>query len=182
MRRILISLLALGASAAHADDFDTKAKGLQKTAIIVDGHLDAPMALEEKWADVGERGATPHFDLPRAKEGGLTAPFFSIFVSPMYAEKGAAKEALELIDITKRVVADHAADMMMAYTRKLGRLPGRVRFQVNVSNLLNERDIIPVRLSTSATMPDGFEVPGGRGLAFSRHDLVTPREIRFTTT
>jgi hypothetical protein len=75
-----------------------------------------------------------------------------------------------------------AADAMMAYSTKIKGLPGRVRFQVNVSNLLNETDIIPVRLSTGATTPGGYQLPGGRGMAYSRYDLVTPREYRFTTT
>jgi membrane dipeptidase len=114
--RAAFFLLVLGLSvkSARADEYDTRAKKLLQTAIVVDGHLDAPMALAEKWADVADKGATPHFDLPRAKEGGLTAPFFSIFVSPMYAEKGSARVAVELIDLTKRVVAEHPADMMMA--------------------------------------------------------------------
>lgn len=75
-----------------------------------------------------------------------------------------------------------AADAMMAYSRKFDRLPGRFRFQVNVSNLFNHTAIIPVRLSTGATALDGFDLPGGRGKAYSRYDLVAPREIRFTTT
>jgi hypothetical protein len=75
-----------------------------------------------------------------------------------------------------------ATDAMMAYSTKLPRLPGRVRFQVNVSNLLDQTKIIPVRLSTSDSAPDGFMMPGGRGVAYSRYDLVQPREIRFTTT
>jgi outer membrane receptor protein involved in Fe transport len=83
-------------------------------------------------------------------------------------------------EITGEVI--EAADAMMAYSTKLGRLPGRVRFQVNVSNLFDQTDIIPVRLSTSAASPDGYELPGGRGRAYSRYDLVAPREVRFTTT
>jgi iron complex outermembrane recepter protein len=75
-----------------------------------------------------------------------------------------------------------AADAMMAYSTKLPRLSGRVRFQVNVSNLLDQTKIIPVRLSTSDTAPDGYMLPGGRGVAYSRYDLVQPREWRFTTT
>ncbi len=114
MRSALLVLPLLLATTAHADSFDIQAKKLQQSAIIVDGHLDAPMALKEKFADIATKGATDHFDLPRAKEGGLTAPFFSIFVSPMFAEKGAAREAMELIDLTRRVVADHPAEMMMA--------------------------------------------------------------------
>jgi outer membrane receptor for ferric coprogen and ferric-rhodotorulic acid len=83
-------------------------------------------------------------------------------------------------EITGKEIA--AADAMMAYSCKLGKLPGRARFQVNVANLFDQTDIIPVRLSTSAAAPDGFMVPGGRGRAYSRYDLVAPREYRFTTT
>jgi hypothetical protein len=51
-------------------------------------------------------------------------------------------------EISGKVIT--AADMMMAYSRKFKGLPGRVRFQVNVSNLFDNTDIIPVRLSTGA--------------------------------
>lgn len=115
MRRILLVLWSLS-SVAHADAIADRAKKLQRDAIVVDTHLDAPMQLADKWADVATRGATDHFDLPRAKEGGLTAPFFSIYVSAIYADSGAARRALDLIDITRRVVADHPNDTMMATT------------------------------------------------------------------
>ncbi|HEY1109877.1 MAG TPA: TonB-dependent receptor plug domain-containing protein [Opitutaceae bacterium] len=73
-------------------------------------------------------------------------------------------------------------DLLLAYSTKIARIPGRFRFQVNVTNLLDKTDIIPVRLASSDSAPYGFTVPGGRGVAYSRYDLVTPREIRFTTT
>jgi membrane dipeptidase len=104
------------ATTAHADDFAARAKKLHAEAIVVDTHLDAPDALATKWADVGTRGATDHFDIPRAKEGGLTAPFFSIYVAASYADKGAARRALDLIDLTHRVVDGHPADMVLAST------------------------------------------------------------------
>ena len=75
-----------------------------------------------------------------------------------------------------------ANDVMIAYTRKFARLPGRVRFQLNISNVLDNTEILPVRIATGAAAPDGFYVPGGRGLGYSRYDLVAPRELRFTTT
>jgi iron complex outermembrane receptor protein len=75
-----------------------------------------------------------------------------------------------------------AADLMLGYSRKVQGLPGRVRFQVNVANLFNRDEIIPSRLATSATAPDGFMLPGGRGIAYSRYDLTQPREYRFITT
>jgi hypothetical protein len=75
-----------------------------------------------------------------------------------------------------------AADLMLGYNCKFKGLPGRFRFQLNVSNLLNQDDIIPSRIASSAAVPDGFVLPGGRGVAYTRYDLVQPREFRFTTT
>lgn len=83
-------------------------------------------------------------------------------------------------EITGKAIA--ATDLMIAYSRKFSPLPGRVRFQINISNLLDQTEIIPVRLATSTDVPDGFVLPAGRGVAYSRYDLVAPREIRFTTT
>jgi hypothetical protein len=83
-------------------------------------------------------------------------------------------------EITGKVIT--AADLMMAYSRKFRGLPGRLRFQLNVTNLFDRTDIIPARLATSVNAPDGYIVPGGRGPAYIRYDLVEPREIRFTTT
>jgi membrane dipeptidase len=112
--RFSLVLVACLCVPAHADDLAARAKRLQKDAIVVDTHLDAPDQLAKKWADVGTRGATDHFDLPRAREGGLTAPFFSIYVSALFADNGAAHRALELIDVTHRTVDAHPSDMMLA--------------------------------------------------------------------
>ena len=110
---VLVAAAALPAAAA---DLESKARRLHERAIVVDTHIDAPYALEKKWADVGGRGATEHFDIPRALEGGLTAPFFAIYVPKSYAEAGgAAREALDLIDLVQRVVRAHA-DRLVAAT------------------------------------------------------------------
>jgi membrane dipeptidase len=101
---------------ARADDVSSRAKKLHAEAIVVDSHLDAPDQLAAKWADIAVRGSTDHFDIPRAKEGGLTAPFFSIYVAASYAGDGAARRALELIDITHRTVDAHPKDLTLANT------------------------------------------------------------------
>ena len=108
-------IIGLATLPALADDPGTKARRLHARAIVVDTHVDAPYRLEKKWADVGERGATPHFDIPRALEGGLTAPFLAIYVPASYAETGgAAREALDLIDLVQRVVQAHPKDLTAA--------------------------------------------------------------------
>ncbi|MEO8700164.1 MAG: dipeptidase [Kofleriaceae bacterium] len=108
--RIPVLLLLLLPTAALADD----AARIHKEAIIIDTHLDAPDQLADKWADLGKQGATDHFDIPRARTGNLTAPFFSIYVAAGYADKGAARRALELIDLTRRAVDLHPTDMTLA--------------------------------------------------------------------
>lgn len=112
----LVLAVAVGSpGVAAADDVETRARRLHARAIVVDTHVDAPYTLEKKWGDVGERGATPHFDIPRAREGGLTAPFFAIYVPARYAETGgAAREALDLIDLVRRVVQAHPKEMVLA--------------------------------------------------------------------
>ncbi|MBI5692225.1 MAG: TonB-dependent receptor plug domain-containing protein [Verrucomicrobia bacterium] len=83
-------------------------------------------------------------------------------------------------EIVGRVIT--ATDLMLGYTLRPGKLPGRVRFQVNVANVFDRSGIIPSRLATGPTAPDGFMIPGGRGVAYGRFDLIQPREYRFTTT
>ena len=71
------------------------------------------------------------------------------------------------------------ADLMLRYTKKIEGLPGRLSFQVNINNLLNNTDIIPIHLLSNNT---SNILPVGHGVAYSRYDFVDPREIRFSTT
>lgn len=79
-------------------------------------------------------------------------------------------------EITGRALVN--TDLLLRYQRKFARIPGRVSFQVNVTNVLDKTDPIPVRLLTA----DSYQLPGGRGTAYGRLDLVDPREVRVTTT
>ena len=100
---------------AASDDLAERARRLHSQSIVVDTHVDAPYVLVEKWADIAQRGATPHFDIPRAREGGVTAPFFAVYVPSTYAETGGATRlTLELIDLVGRVVAAHPRDLVKA--------------------------------------------------------------------
>jgi len=117
MKLLMVAVLVLTgtAVASAADNVDSRAQRLHARAIVVDSHVDAPYTLEKKWADVAVRGATPHFDLPRAREGGLTAPFFAVYVPASYEDAGgAAREALDLIDLVQRVVDAHPGDLVRA--------------------------------------------------------------------
>jgi membrane dipeptidase len=88
MRCFLVTaLVAVGMAAASllAGEMSERAVRLHRQAIVVDSHLDVPMQLRGKWSDLNLRRATPHFDIPRAREGGLTAPFFAIYVPKFFS-------------------------------------------------------------------------------------------------
>ena len=114
--RLLAAVLAssFAAAAPAAEDVAARAARVHRDAIVVDTHEDVPDALAEKWADVGVRGATKHFDIPRAREGGLTAPFLAAYVPASYADGGAARIALDRIDLVQRLVAAHPDDLVSA--------------------------------------------------------------------
>jgi membrane dipeptidase len=53
--------------------------------------------------DIGDRVADGQFDLPRAREGGLNAMFFSLFVEEeYYPQHYETKQALRLVDLAMR--------------------------------------------------------------------------------
>lgn len=58
-----------------------EAIALAKSSIIVDGHIDVPYRIYDQWEDVSKATEQGDFDYPRAKSGGLNAPFMSIYVS-----------------------------------------------------------------------------------------------------
>jgi hypothetical protein len=148
----------------------------QEILSLVDTYNDLTEQQDKRW------GVRPHkislFTAYDFKEGALKG--FTVGGGWRWRSSNVIGSDSQGNEITGKVIT--ANDLMLAYTRKFDRLPGRIRFQVNISNVFDKTDIIPVRLSTSTSAPDGYLLPGGRGVAYSRYDLVAPREIRFTTT
>lgn len=79
--------------------------------IVVDGHVDLPyrmkvggFTLQREILDVSERTEGGNFDYPRSKEGGLDAPFMSIYLPSGYQVSGGAKILADsLILMTERL-------------------------------------------------------------------------------
>lgn len=82
-----------------------KAKKLAQENIIIDSHIDVPYRLEEKWVDVTKATSDGDFDYPRAKQGGLNAPFMSIYI-PASLDNSASSTRLadKLIDYVEAIV------------------------------------------------------------------------------
>ncbi|MCC5450353.1 dipeptidase [Rheinheimera sp. UJ51] len=74
--------------------------------IIVDTHIDVPYRLHKKWEDVTVATANGEFDYPRAQQGGLNAPFMSIYIPASYERTGGGYQlANQLIDSMEALVA-----------------------------------------------------------------------------
>jgi membrane dipeptidase len=104
-------------------DLEARARELAQRIIIADGHVDLPyrlrLGLDEDGRlteDVTERTERGDFDYPRAREGGLDAPFMSIYVPARFQDEGGAKaEADLLIDLVEGLIAS-APDKFAAAT------------------------------------------------------------------
>src|SRR5207237_7452392 len=72
--------------------------------IVVDGHIDTPQRMLDMKTDITARLSDGHVDVPRMKEGGLTAAFFSIWVDARYGPGTAFRRALALIDAVQALV------------------------------------------------------------------------------
>jgi membrane dipeptidase len=91
-------------------DLGAEATRLAHKVLMVDTHIDLPYRLKEEPEDVAVRTEGGHFDLVRAREGGLDAAFMSIYVPASLQEEGGARDlANELIDLVE-AIAGQAPD------------------------------------------------------------------------
>lgn len=99
------------------EELHLQAQELAQKYIITDGHIDLPYRLSAKMEDVSVRTATGEFDYVRAKEGGLDAPFMSIFIDAAYQTTGGAKAAADsLIDMVENIAKSHPDKFALAYS------------------------------------------------------------------
>lgn len=100
------------------------AKKIAHNTIMVDGHVDLPyrmriggFSLQKEILNVAERTEGGNFDYPRSKEGGLDAPFMSIYIPSRYQESGGAKVLADsLIQMTKGIATTWPDKFAMAYS------------------------------------------------------------------
>jgi membrane dipeptidase len=108
----LCGLIIAGCIASAEDraeqDLRLRADSLAQNMIIVDGHVDIPFRLDRRWEDVSVRTDGGDFDYERAMEGGLNAPFMSIYIPASYQERGGAKAFADaLIDTVYALARNH---------------------------------------------------------------------------
>lgn len=122
-----------------------KAVELAHRFIITDGHVDLPYRLHARnfqltaaFIGIPVQTDDGDFDYVRAKKGGLSAPFMSIYTPSSYQETGGAKEfADSLIDMVQGIIAAHpdkfAAGLSPAQVKKNFKL-GRISLPMGMEN------------------------------------------------
>ncbi|MFI5057685.1 MAG: dipeptidase [Candidatus Acidiferrales bacterium] len=106
-------LLAAGVT---ADDISARARKLHFSSIVVDTHDDTTQRFLDGKFDLGPRNVSGSMDIPRMKEGGLGAIFFSIWMPSKVTGPEAVKRALVQIDAVREQIRKHPADLLLATT------------------------------------------------------------------
>jgi len=115
-----LSLLVAAAALLSAQNGATvsqRARALHAGALVFDGHIHAVDREFYHGGDIGQRKPDGQFDLPRAKEGGLGALFFSIFViENYYPARLETKQALRMLDCALEQIARNSQSIEIART------------------------------------------------------------------
>jgi membrane dipeptidase len=99
-------LLAAATALLAQPPVSDRARALHRAALVFDGHVHAIDREFYHGGDVGTRKPDGQFDLVRAKEGGLGALFFSIFVTEdYYPARLETKQALRMLDCALEQIA-----------------------------------------------------------------------------
>jgi membrane dipeptidase len=100
--------------AACTPDVRDEAEALHREAIVIDTHSDTtPWFQDPEW-HFDERHDEGHEDLPRMREGGLDAQFWSIYMGETPGRGAAIRAAIERIDAVHELVRRHPRDLALA--------------------------------------------------------------------
>jgi membrane dipeptidase len=118
MKRVwLMFILAalLQASPATQTQVSERAKELHEQAFVFDAHIHMINRQFYGAGDIGQRFADGQVDLPRAREGGIDAMFFSVFVTEeYYPPRFETRQALRLIDLAINQLAGNQQTIELA--------------------------------------------------------------------
>src|SRR3989475_4134013 len=113
---VCVSSVGLMGLAMAADTISEKARKLHFSSIVVDTHDDTTQRLLDGKFDLGARNSSGSIDIPRMREGNLSAIFFSIWMPSKFTGPEAVNRALVQIDAVREQVRRHSNDLVLATT------------------------------------------------------------------
>ena len=112
---VLLAGSQLGAP-SRADDIAERARKLHFSSIVLDTHDDTTQRFFSKNFDLGKRNPDGHVDIPRMREGGMNAIFFSIWIDGRIMGPPAVQKALDQIDAVHENAIKYSKDMVFCRT------------------------------------------------------------------
>ena len=111
---LVLFLTAVTASAAQ--QVSERAREVHSRALVLDTHADTTQQMILEDFDLGPRASTGHVDIPRMREGGVDALFFSIWMPGTLSGPQVVKRSLRQIDAVREQVRRHSDDLVLATT------------------------------------------------------------------
>src|SRR5712691_4076280 len=113
---VCVSSVCLVGLAVSADSISERARKLHFSSIVVDTHDDTTQRFLDGKFDLGTRSSAGSIDIPRMRQGNLSAIFFSIWIPSKVTGPEAVVCALVQIDAVRVQVRKHPNDMVLATT------------------------------------------------------------------
>jgi membrane dipeptidase len=112
----ILSLVAVTTESQSQSNISPQARELHFQSIVVDTHDDTTQRLLDPKFDFGARHSDGSVDIPRMREGGLSAIFFSIWIPGTVTGPTAVQRALDQINAVRETVARHPNDLVLCTT------------------------------------------------------------------
>ncbi|WP_263785385.1 dipeptidase [Salinibacter grassmerensis] len=158
-------LLLMGSRVSQAQpaaSIDARADRLVQASLLVDGHVDLPYRLNDFYENPADSTVGGDFDYPRARAGGLDAPFMSIYI-PTYLQSNpaaATNRADALIDLVEEIAAAHPAKFALA---------------------TSPDDVRQISKTEAVALPLGMENGAGLGGELDNVEHFYDRGVRYIT-
>ncbi|MBI1896914.1 MAG: membrane dipeptidase [Acidobacteria bacterium] len=152
MMRVAALLLAATAALGQVSP---RARDLHRDALVFDAHVHVVNRQLYQGGSLGTRYTDGQFDLPRAREGGLDALFFTVFITEeYYPQHFETKQTLRLIDEAYRQIEANR---------------GLIELARDASDL--ERITRAGRMAAVLDIEGGFDLDGDLGVLRVLHRL-----------
>jgi len=94
----------------------SRGRSLHFNSIVVDTHADTTQRLLDSNFDLALRDSRGSIDIPRLREGGISAIFFAVWIPSRVQGPPAVQRAFEQLNAVCEHVSQHAADLILATT------------------------------------------------------------------
>jgi membrane dipeptidase len=159
---LLLALPQRAASAQSTEALHARATRLAQEALLVDGHIDLPYRLHDFYENPADSTIGGDFDYPRARAGGLDAPFMAIYIPTELQDTPeiATNRAHELIDLVEQIATEHPDEFALA---------------------TSPTEVHEIAQTDAIALPMGMENGAGLGGALQNVQHFYDRGIRYIT-